>query len=84
MIARQKCTVYNVVFKLNVINFAEQLNNSVIAHHFTFIEKQVREWRKKKSSNSPKIMKLHIGAKISFDEDDVDNYDDKLIILMYQ
>lgn len=48
MIARQKCTVYNVVFKLNVINFAEQLNNSVIAHHFTFIEKTSARMEKEK------------------------------------
>lgn len=44
----QKRFAYNAAFKLEVVCFAEQHNNSVAARHFSINEKQVREWRKKK------------------------------------
>lgn len=64
----QKRSSYNAEFKLKVIHFAEQSNNSVAARHFTLNEKQVREWRKKKDeiSKSPKLMKAARGHKPSF------------------
>lgn len=65
-IAGQKNSAYNASFKLKVINFAEQLNNSAAAQHFTFYIKQVSESNLKKKfkvSNIPKVMNSARGHK---------------------
>lgn len=48
----QKRTAYAAGFKLKVVAFAEQSNNSMAARHFTVNEKLVRDWRKKKGELS--------------------------------
>ena len=48
---------YEATFKLKVINFAKEMNNSSATREFSVNEKQVREWQKAKVmlSEMPKI-----------------------------
>ena len=46
---KRQRNAYDGAFKLKVIDFAEKNNNSAAEREFGVSEKQVRDWRKKKS-----------------------------------
>ena len=59
---------YTANFKLQVIDFAESLNNSMAARHFTVNKKQIWEWRKRQReiAETPKSKKVD-GRRLMFD-----------------
>ena len=56
---KKKRMSYSAAFKLKVISFAENANNSAASRHFGISEKLVRDWRKNQSvlENIPKSKK---------------------------
>uniref|UniRef100_A0A8C8VPE3 HTH CENPB-type domain-containing protein n=1 Tax=Pelusios castaneus TaxID=367368 RepID=A0A8C8VPE3_9SAUR len=69
---------YNAAFKLQVIQRAEETNNSVASREFNINEKQVREWRKIKAElrDMPKSKKARRHGVASFTtlEDDLHSW----------
>ena len=61
---------YDASFKLKVVSLAEEKNNAVAAHEFCVDEKQVREWRKRKTAltEMPKTKQARRGDVSMFPE----------------
>ena len=47
---KRKRSAYDAAFKLKVVNYAEANNNCAAAREFCVDEKQVREWRKNRTT----------------------------------
>ena len=63
MASKRKPSCYNAVFKLMVVEFAEEYGNRTAEREYTISEKVVRDWRKAKESllDMPKTKKARQG-----------------------
>lgn len=70
VIRKQKCNSYTARFKLKVISFVEQSNNSAASRQFVVYEKFIRDWHKNmaKLENIPKSKKALQNGKSPFSE----------------
>lgn len=68
--SQQRRTAYEAGFKLKVVAFALETNNSVAARRFSVNEKQVRMWRKNQAAlkKMPKHKKAARGLSVAFPE----------------